>query len=116
MTNSTRGFNFLINSIFAEYVEMIIQNINKIFSPAFPAVFHKNYNLALKWIEEIEDYCSDLEQVKLLRSHPKYHDFFKSWNLRIYFQLRLFLKNAKKTQHLILVFFFLTGFRILQLN
>jgi len=83
-----RGYNFLANSIFADIADSIFSRIPKIFSAAFPDTFHQNYQTSMKFLEQIEGYCSSKSELNGLRNHPSFSEFIKRWNLSIYFQLR----------------------------
>ena len=86
--HSNRMFNFLSNSIIADYLESIISKLPKIFSPAFPDLFHKNYTISLKFLDNLEKSCRSYNDLQNIRNLQLYKDFLKKWNLSIYFPLR----------------------------
>ena len=85
---SIRGFHFLTNSIWTEFTETLSTKLSKIFTPAFPDLFHKNYTTTLKFIDQFESLFTTYNELHYFRNHSSYKDFLKKWNLDIYFPLR----------------------------
>eukprot|EP01117_Protostelium_nocturnum_P016788 TRINITY_DN6713_c0_g2_i1.p1 TRINITY_DN6713_c0_g2~~TRINITY_DN6713_c0_g2_i1.p1 ORF type:complete len:764 (+),score=261.09 TRINITY_DN6713_c0_g2_i1:76-2367(+) len=84
-----RGFHFLVNCVFEEFSITIINRLSKIFTPAFPDSFLKNYNTSIKFLENIESFCESKSELELLRFSLAYGEFMKKWNTSVYFQLRM---------------------------
>jgi hypothetical protein len=103
-SHSNRMFNFLCNSIVTDYLESLMQKLPKIFSPAFPDLFHKNYSTTLKFLTDLEGFCRSYNDILFLRSLQIYKDFMKKWNLSIYFPLRyIYIYNLKVNIKLTLI-------------
>ncbi|EFN61983.1 Conserved oligomeric Golgi complex subunit 2 [Camponotus floridanus] len=85
---SVKGFNFLVNSFWAEVEEKIEQYIKSIFAPGDPVLFHKRYTATLEFLTKLEAECITSEILMTLRNHPQYKSFLKKWNLPVYFQIR----------------------------
>eukprot|EP01102_Stenamoeba_stenopodia_P000504 TRINITY_DN10491_c0_g1_i1.p1 TRINITY_DN10491_c0_g1~~TRINITY_DN10491_c0_g1_i1.p1 ORF type:complete len:777 (-),score=153.84 TRINITY_DN10491_c0_g1_i1:104-2434(-) len=98
LTNKAiRGFNFLVNSVWAEATSQLISKVPTIFAPGMPELFHKNYLITIDFIERMESYCHNRTELLHFRSHTAYVEFLKRWNLAIYFGIQ-FQNIAQKVE------------------
>ncbi|PRP86900.1 component of oligomeric golgi complex 2-like [Planoprotostelium fungivorum] len=89
VSRSIPGFHFYVNGIAVEFLTCITQRLINMFRPAFPDPFHKNYLISMSFIGQLDEFCSTADELALLRSTDAYGDFFKKWNLSVYYQLRM---------------------------
>lgn len=81
-------FDFLVNSFWPQFENGISNNLRCIFALGNPDVFYKRYTETLKFLDQFEERCPDLQAIKNFRELPSYQNFMRSWNLSVYFQLR----------------------------
>ncbi|SGY62387.1 BQ5605_C007g04684 [Microbotryum silenes-dioicae] len=82
-------YDILSNVIWEEVGNRLISELgNVIFAAGRPSVFHQNYVLTSTFISRIEGYCSSIPHLSALRTSPTYVDFFRRFQLPVYFQLR----------------------------
>lgn len=80
-------YNFEINSIFAESVELLIKNCSQLFIPVNWRQFGSRYRTSMQFLSKFEELFHSYEQVQLFRSHKSYQKFCDKWSLPVYFQL-----------------------------
>ena len=84
------NFDFLINSIWTCVVTCLDLDLNVIFSPADPDLFHKNFTQTFEFLLAFESKCSTYDsnfKHNLLNSQS-YKYFIKKWPIQVYFQIR----------------------------
>ncbi|KAI9484960.1 oligomeric golgi complex component, COG2-domain-containing protein [Zychaea mexicana] len=82
------SYEVLVNSFWVEVVERINAECSSIYAPGQTNIFHKNYSATVSFISGIEALCSNKKSLLYLRSHQRYAEFMKRWQLPVYFQLR----------------------------
>lgn len=96
---SVTGFSFLARSFWPELVEKFIASLSHVASPGNPDEFVKNYNIAMKFLEDFEMNLECEESFRMVRDSEHYSDFMQLWNLPVYFQIR-FQEIAKPVESL----------------
>ncbi|KAI8144116.1 hypothetical protein BJV82DRAFT_644216 [Fennellomyces sp. T-0311] len=81
-------YEVLVNSFWVEVVERINAECSSIYAPGQTNTFHKNYSATVSFIAGIEALCPSKKALLYLRSHQRYAEFMKRWQLPVYFQLR----------------------------
>ena len=90
----TTEFDFVLNSIWSHIVACFDLNLNVIFSPADPDLFHANFTLAFDFIAKFEAKCCQLFDAKkskqpfLNDGSQAYKYFVKKWPVQVYYQIR----------------------------
>ncbi|KAI7849841.1 hypothetical protein BDC45DRAFT_546809 [Circinella umbellata] len=82
------SYEILVNSFWVEVVERINAECSSIYAPGQTNTFHKNYSATVAFISGVESLCSTKKSLLYLRSHQRYAEFMKRWQLPVYFQLR----------------------------
>ncbi|XP_067618665.1 conserved oligomeric Golgi complex subunit 2 [Eurosta solidaginis] len=86
-TDKLKGFNFLVNSFWAD-VEMRLETyMSSIFAPGNSDVFYAKYKCTRDFLTKIEDLLAGPEAVKYFRTHKQTISFHSRWNLPVYFQI-----------------------------
>ncbi|XP_063847246.1 LOW QUALITY PROTEIN: conserved oligomeric Golgi complex subunit 2-like [Scylla paramamosain] len=83
-----RGYSFLECSAWPEVVSALHTNVNGIFNPGNPAVFHKRYLETLDFLDSFEALLGSRAKVAAFREMDDYNNFMQLWNLPVYFQIR----------------------------
>ena len=96
---SVTGFSFLARSFWPEVVEKFLASLSHVASPGNPDEFVKNYNIAMKFLEDFEMNLECEESFRSVRDSEQYSDFMQLWNLSVYFQIR-FQEIAKPVESL----------------
>ena len=87
VSKSEMMYNFEINSVFAESVELLINNCAQLFIPVNWRQFGARYKCSIQFLSKFEDIFHSNEQVQLFRNHKSYKKFCDKWSLPVYFQL-----------------------------
>ncbi|XP_015776675.1 PREDICTED: conserved oligomeric Golgi complex subunit 2-like [Acropora digitifera] len=90
-----RGFDFLVNAVWPEVVNLVETRFGSIFAPGNPDSFHQKYTTTMWFISKFEGLCGSKASVERLRSHPSFMSFLGRWSLPVYFQIR-FQEMASK--------------------
>lgn len=77
------GFDFVLNSVWAEANDQLKLNLSEIFAPGNPSVFQLRFRQTCNFLYELEARVGPK-----LRSHPSYKSHIANWNLSIYFEIR----------------------------
>ncbi|XP_028395928.1 conserved oligomeric Golgi complex subunit 2-like isoform X2 [Dendronephthya gigantea] len=88
ITQSIKGYNFIVNSVWPEIASAVQNNLTSIFAPGDPDAFHKKYTITMNFVQEFEKQCRSQENIKQLRNHPSYGALISRWSLPVYFQIR----------------------------
>ncbi|KAM8703334.1 hypothetical protein ACLKA7_008024 [Drosophila subpalustris] len=83
------GFNFVVNSYWAD-VEMRLElHMNSIFAPGNSEVFYVKYKCTRDFLSRIEELLtsSDEQALAFYRQHKQTKSFEARWNLPVYFQI-----------------------------
>uniref|UniRef100_A0A182PU17 Conserved oligomeric Golgi complex subunit 2 n=1 Tax=Anopheles epiroticus TaxID=199890 RepID=A0A182PU17_9DIPT len=83
-----KGYNFIVNSFWAEVERRMETNMSSIFAPGNPDAFYLKYKCTLEFLERIEQIIDDAEDVAQFKAHAQYRSFQQRWNLPVYFQIR----------------------------
>uniref|UniRef100_A0A0K2V242 Conserved oligomeric Golgi complex subunit 2 n=1 Tax=Lepeophtheirus salmonis TaxID=72036 RepID=A0A0K2V242_LEPSM len=84
-----RGYSFLINSLWEDFVEKMEDNMSFVFAAGNPEAFLTHYRLSIEFIKDFEkELNNDPEQISKFRSCTSYSTFIGRWNLPVYFQIR----------------------------
>ncbi|XP_060649360.1 conserved oligomeric Golgi complex subunit 2 [Drosophila nasuta] len=88
-SDKLNGFNFVVNSYWAD-VEMRLElHMNSIFAPGNSEVFYVKYKCTRDFLGKIEELLtnSNEEAVTFYRQHKQTKSFEARWNLPVYFQI-----------------------------
>lgn len=77
----------VIMQILDEVQSRLAAELPSVFSPGVPAVFHANYQSAMRFVSELEGLCQGRTALDRLRASPAYAAFLKRWNTSVYFSL-----------------------------
>lgn len=83
------GYDILTNSIWPEIAEAI-KNLQPIFNPGQPGIFHKNYTLTMEFIADLEKQSASRKNLLTFRSSSVTVDFMQKLQqqkLPVYYQL-----------------------------
>uniref|UniRef100_A0A182JY38 Conserved oligomeric Golgi complex subunit 2 n=1 Tax=Anopheles christyi TaxID=43041 RepID=A0A182JY38_9DIPT len=83
-----KGYNFIVNSFWAEVERRMETNMSSIFAPGNPDGFYQKYKCTLEFLERIEQIIDDADDVAQFKEHAQYRSFQLRWNLPVYFQIR----------------------------
>jgi hypothetical protein len=80
----------MINCIWSHIVGCLDLNLNIIFSPADPDIFHQNFTISFDFLNRFETKCSlyDKEFKRKLLNSQSYKYFVKKWPIQVYYQIR----------------------------
>jgi conserved oligomeric Golgi complex subunit 2 len=80
----------VINCIWSSIVGCFDFNLNVIFSPADPDLFHENFTKTFEFLNKFEVKCSQFDRdfKKRLCDSQSYKYFVKKWPIQVYFQIR----------------------------
>lgn len=81
------GFDFLINSFWTEVERRLETHMASIFAPGIPDQFFQRYQNTIAFLEKIEEFIRDHDQIQAFRQHKQYKQFQTKWNLRVYYQV-----------------------------
>ncbi|OAV99334.1 hypothetical protein, variant [Puccinia triticina 1-1 BBBD Race 1] len=82
-------YNVLINSVILPTLQLITNSLgSSLFAAGNPSTFHRNYSYTIKFLEQLEEFCSNPRQVISLRAHPDWKAFKSKWQLAVYAQIR----------------------------
>ncbi|KAH8306175.1 hypothetical protein KR018_003276 [Drosophila ironensis] len=83
------GFNFVVNSYWADVETRLEMHMNSIFAPGNSEVFYVKYKCTRDFLGKIEEIltCSGEQAVALYRQHKQTKSFEARWNLPVYFQI-----------------------------
>jgi len=98
---SVLGFDFLVNSFWNEVAESFHQNLGHVASPGNPDEFFKNYNIFIKFLDDLDMNIVTENSLANIRNSEEYENLMKLWNLPVYFQLR-FHQIAKPVESLLI--------------
>ncbi|KAH8406612.1 hypothetical protein KR215_009445 [Drosophila sulfurigaster] len=86
-SDKLNGFNFVVNSYWAD-VEMRLElHMNSIFAPGNSEVFYVKYKCTRDFLGKIEELLTNEEAVTFYRQHKQTKSFEARWNLPVYFQI-----------------------------
>jgi hypothetical protein len=80
----------MINCVWSHIVGSLDLNLNIIFSPADPDIFHQNFTISFEFLARFETKCSafDKEFKRKLLNSQSYKYFVKKWPIQVYYQIR----------------------------
>lgn len=81
------GFNFIINSFWVEVEQRIETHMASIFAPGNPDSFYQKYECTNTFLEKIEGFIKNADQIEAFRDTEQYQQFQSKWNLPVYFQV-----------------------------
>uniref|UniRef100_A0A6P4EM25 Conserved oligomeric Golgi complex subunit 2 n=1 Tax=Drosophila rhopaloa TaxID=1041015 RepID=A0A6P4EM25_DRORH len=83
------GFNFVVNSYWADVEARLELHMNSIFAPGNSEVFYVKYKCTRDFLSKIEELLtsSGEQAVTLYRQHKQTKSFEARWNLPVYFQI-----------------------------
>ncbi|KAI9602724.1 hypothetical protein H4Q26_002021 [Puccinia striiformis f. sp. tritici PST-130] len=82
-------YNVLVNSIILPTLQLITTSLgSRLFAAGNPNTFHRNYSYTIKFLEQLEEFCSTPRQVLNLRAHPEWRAFKNKWQLAVYAQIK----------------------------
>ncbi|KAH8265248.1 hypothetical protein KR038_002316 [Drosophila bunnanda] len=83
------GFNFIVNSYWADVETRLELHMNSIFAPGNSEVFYVKYKCTRDFLGKIEELLasSGEQSVTLYRQHKQTKSFEARWNLPVYFQI-----------------------------
>lgn len=84
----SKRYRFIVNCFWCEVENKLEVNLASIFAPGNPKVFYYRYNESMQFLNRLESYCSNKEDITLLHNTKEYKSFIKRWNLPVYFQIR----------------------------
>lgn len=108
ITMHVKGFDFLINSFWAEVDNRLETHMTSIFAPGNPDAFYQKYKCTNEFLKELEQICGTPERIERLRQHAQYKQFQTKWNLPVYFQVMLYLLDNEYIhfhEHITFLFF-----------
>lgn len=82
------GFDFALNSFWAEVERRMEIHMTSIFAPGNPDQFFQKYQNTNAFLEGIEELLQQPERVQQFHAHPQYKQLQHKWNLPVYFQIR----------------------------
>ncbi|CDH54964.1 conserved oligomeric golgi complex subunit 2 [Lichtheimia corymbifera JMRC:FSU:9682] len=90
-------YEILVNSFWVEVIDRLNRHGSSIYAPGQTDAFHKSYTASISFVSSIENICTSRKSLICLRSHPRYSEFMKRWQLPVYFQLRFreIVKNVE---------------------
>ncbi|CDS10439.1 hypothetical protein LRAMOSA03115 [Lichtheimia ramosa] len=90
-------YEILVNSFWVEVIDRLNRHGSSIYAPGQTDAFHKSYTASISFVSSIENLCTSRKSLICLRSHPRYSEFMKRWQLPVYFQLRFreIVKNVE---------------------
>uniref|UniRef100_A0A6T6C4W6 Conserved oligomeric Golgi complex subunit 2 n=1 Tax=Compsopogon caeruleus TaxID=31354 RepID=A0A6T6C4W6_9RHOD len=83
-----RKFDLLCTVIWPTIESSIVQNMKAVFQPGIPDVFHRAFLSGSRIFGIMKENCKSSEELLRLKNHSSSIDFWKQWNLPVYFQLR----------------------------
>ncbi|XP_004523208.1 conserved oligomeric Golgi complex subunit 2 [Ceratitis capitata] len=86
-TDKLSGFNFLVNSFWADVEMRLETHMSSIFAPGNSDSFYIKYKCTRDFISKIEELLDNADAVKLFREHKQTKSFQSRWNLPVYFQI-----------------------------
>lgn len=88
--HKSNEFDFILNSIWSCVVACLDLNLNGIFSPADPDLFHQNFTISFDFLAKLEAKCAqyDKELKRKLLTSQTYKFFVKKWPVQVYYQIR----------------------------
>jgi len=88
-STSQPHYNVLVNSAILPTLQLITTSLGaSLFAAGNPSKFHRNYSCTIKFLEQLEEFCSTPRQVLSLRAHPDWKAFKNKWQLAVYAQIR----------------------------
>jgi hypothetical protein len=88
--SSSNSFDFLLNSIWSTIGNCIDLDLNRLFSPADPDLFHRNFTQTFDFLSKFETKCLkyDRDFKRRLIDSQSYKYFVKKWPVQVYYQIR----------------------------
>ncbi|KAL5284754.1 COG2 family protein [Megaselia abdita] len=86
-SDKLKGFNFLLNSFWANVERKIETNISSIFAPGNSDVFYGKFKCSQDFLKQIEKIFPNEKYVEEFRRHKQTLSFQSKWNLPVYFQI-----------------------------
>jgi conserved oligomeric Golgi complex subunit 2 len=81
-------FDFVGNAVWPQIAKAIAKHMHSAFSPGTPDVFHQSVLSGARLYAAVETSLISDAQVETLRKSPTTLEFWRHWNLPVYFQLR----------------------------
>lgn len=83
------GFNFVVNSYWADVEMRLEMHMNSIFAPGNSEVFYVKYKCTRDFLSRIKELLSNsnVQAVAFYRQHNQTKSFEARWNLPVYFQI-----------------------------
>lgn len=82
-----KGFDFFLNSFWAEVEHRLETHMASIFAPGNPEAFYQKFKCTNEFLHKLETICGSQEKIDKLRQHKLYKQFHMKWNLPVYFQV-----------------------------
>ncbi|CAN8076953.1 unnamed protein product [Agarophyton chilense] len=92
--------DFVGNAVWPQIQSAIAMNMATAFSPGIPNIFHKSFMAGSQIYYALEASVTNEDFKNRLRSSRATVDFWKHWNLPVYFQLRFQEITSRFDQHL----------------
>ncbi|KAI0565041.1 COG-complex component COG2 [Gracilaria domingensis] len=92
--------DFVGNAVWPQIQGAIAMNMAAAFSPGIPNIFHKSFMAGSQIYHAVEASVTNEEFKNRLRSSRTTTDFWRHWNLPVYFQLRFQEITSRFDQHL----------------
>lgn len=105
-----KGFDFILNSFWTEVEQRLETQMSSIFAPGNPDQFYQKYQQTMSFLERLDEIIGTPDGVRRLRQHGQYKSFQNRWNLRVYFQVIIFIFCKTLRFSLKCVLFFLFRF------
>ncbi|XP_054725458.1 conserved oligomeric Golgi complex subunit 2 [Anastrepha obliqua] len=86
-TDKLNGFNFLVNSFWADVEMRLETHMPSIFAPGNSDVFYVKYKCTRDFLSKIEELLADGDAIKYFRQQKQTISFQSRWNLPVYFQI-----------------------------
>lgn len=82
------GFDFVLNSVWAEVSEQLKLNLGNIYAPGNPGVFHERFRQTMEFLADFEACFGEERAKRAFRQSDAYRKQYQQWNLKIYFEIR----------------------------
>ncbi len=83
-----QSHDFLAGTVLAEVDSQLSSAFEKAYSPGIPQEFIKNYRVAMKFVDTLEDLAPTMASLNHFRASRHLESYMKRWNLSVYFNLR----------------------------
>uniref|UniRef100_A0ABK9NDW1 Conserved oligomeric Golgi complex subunit 2 n=1 Tax=Glossina morsitans morsitans TaxID=37546 RepID=A0ABK9NDW1_GLOMM len=86
-TDKVRGFNFVVESFWADVEMRLETHMCSIFAPGNSEVFFAKYKCTRDFLNKIEELLANSDNIIGFRQHKQTKSFHARWNLPVYFQI-----------------------------